>query len=425
MPLVDTRDMLNHAHRNEYAIGGFHVVGLDFLDAILQAAEACRSPVVLSLAEPHFGYYDFELAMAAAERAARRAKVPVAIHFEHGIGCESAVRAINLGCNGVMVDYSNDAFSTNVSRTREVVELAHGCGVAVEGELGAIAGVVGDDAANGSEEAALAGDTVYTSAAQAEAYAERTGVDCLAVSVGTVHGHVRGRPKLDFDRLRKIRSAVSLPLVIHGGSGLSDDQYRRLIQCGVAKINYFTALADIAADSIRGNSRADARYGYTALVSDVRPRIRAEVERCMRLWGSAGRAAEVMMQCRSWGPVQQAIVCSVDHPPDSQVEHMIGRGSEALAGIPGVRRVLSGWAVRETLRCQLCWLVELAHEEVAERWRERRDYAALAGKLLRPIAGNRIAIELARVAAAASAARTSEIRHSIQGGRAPISAAEP
>jgi fructose-bisphosphate aldolase class II len=334
MPLVDMGDMLNHAHRNAYAIGGFHPLDVSFLDAILQAAEACRSPVILSLAEPHFRYYDFELSMAAAERAARRATVPVAIHLEHGIGCESAVRAINLGCNGVMVDYSDEAFSTNVSRTRHVVELAHRCGITVEGELGRVAGVVGNDAAKAAEGEAR-GDTVYTSVAEAEAYAERTGVDCLAVSVGTVHGHVRGRPRLDFDRLRKIRSTVDLPLVIHGGSGLSDDQYRRLIQGGVSKISYFTALADVAADSIRGNARADACGGYTALVADVRSRIRTEVARCMVLWGSAGRAAEVMMQCRAWCPVQHVIVCSLSHPPDSQVDHMLRRGSEAIAGIPG------------------------------------------------------------------------------------------
>jgi fructose-bisphosphate aldolase class II len=413
MPLVNMRDMLNHAHRNEYAIGGFHVLGIGFLDAILQAAENCRSPVILSLAEPHFGYYDFELAMAAAERGARRASVPVAIQFEHGTSGESAKRAISLGCNGVMVDHSNEDFSTNVSRTRQVVELAHRCGVTVEGELGCVAGVVGEDPANGAEEAEQAGDTVYTSVAEAEAYAERTGVDCLAVSVGTVHGHVRRRPKLDFERLRKIRAAVSLPLVIHGGSGLTDDQYRRLIQCGAAKINYFTALADVAADSIRGNASTDARCGYTTLVSDVRSRIRPEVERCMRLWGSAGRAAEVMMQCRPWCSVQHVVICSLDRPPDTQVEQMVGRGSEALAEIPGVRRVISGWTVREALRFRLCWLVEVAHESVISSWRERPDHAALAGKLLRPIAGDRLSVELAPVAAA-PAMREPEVRQSIQ-----------
>lgn len=249
--------------------------------------------------------------------------------------------------------------------------------------------------------------------AEAEAYSERTGVDSLAVSVGTAYGHVRRRPKLDFERLRKIHSAVSLPLVIHGGSGLGDDQYRRLIQCGVGKINYFTALADVAADSIRGNARTDARCGYTTLVSNVRSHLRAEVVRCMRLWGSAGRAAEVMMQCRPWCSVQHVVICSLDHPPDTQVEHMVGRGSEALAEIPGVRRVISGWTVREALRFRLCWLVEVAHESVVASWRERPDHATLAGKLLRPIAGDRLSVDFAPVAAAL-AVRGPEVRQSIQ-----------
>ena len=131
MPLVDMRDMLNHAYHNGYAVGGFDLVSLDFLEAILQTAEHCRSPVILSLAESHFEYYDFELAMAAAEKAARRAAVPVAIHLDHGATHDSAVRAIGLGCNGVMVDTSQASFPDNVAHTRRIVDMAHACGVAV------------------------------------------------------------------------------------------------------------------------------------------------------------------------------------------------------------------------------------------------------------------------------------------------------
>ena len=132
MPLVDMRDMLNHAYRNGYAVGGFDLVSLDFLEAIITAAEHTRSPVILSLAESHFEYYDFELAMAATERAARRASVPVAIHLDHGASFDSAVRAINLGCNGVMVDASHMDFPNNVATTQLVVEMAHACGIGVE-----------------------------------------------------------------------------------------------------------------------------------------------------------------------------------------------------------------------------------------------------------------------------------------------------
>lgn len=245
MPLVDMKDMLDHAYRNGYAVGAFDLVSLDFLEAILMAAERACSPVILSLAESHFEYYDFELALAATDAGARRAGVPVAIHLDHGASYESAVLGINLGCNGVMVDASHEAFATNAALTRRVSDMAHACGVCVEGELGYVAGVEGEDAAKHP------GEVVYTLVDEACAYVERTRVDCLAVSIGTVHGRLRGRPKLDFEQLMRINDAVKLPLVIHGGTGLSDEQFHRLIAHGVTKINYYTALSDAAAEKRR------------------------------------------------------------------------------------------------------------------------------------------------------------------------------
>jgi len=391
MPIVDMHDMLNHAYRNNYAVGAFDLVSLDFLEAILDAAEVCRSPVILSLAESHFEHYDFELAMAATEKAARRARVPVAIHLDHGASLESAVRAINLGCNGVMVDTSNDAFSDNVAQTRKIVETAHRCGITVEGELGYVAGVEGEDAENHP------GEAVYTSVAEARAYVERTGVDCLAVSVGTVHGRMRGRLKLDFERLKHINASVRLPLVIHGGTGLTDDQYRRLISCGVVKINYYTALADAAGKCVRENARADSRCGYTGLVRNIRKRIRVEVERCMHLWGSAGRAAEVLIQCQAWLPVQHVIIYNVEHGSESQVDTMMTRGTEILAAIPGVRRVISGWAVSENAKFRFSWIVEFAHKKVIESYREHPNHVSFANSLFRPIAGDRVSIDFSEV----------------------------
>ena len=387
MPLTDMGDMLNHAYRNNYAVGGFDLVSLDFLEAILEAAEACRSPVILSLAESHFEHYDFELMMAATEKAARRAQVPVAIHLDHGASLDSAVRAINLGCNGIMVDSSNEAFPVNVKHTRKIVETAHRCGITVEGELGYVAGIEGEDAEKHP------GEVVYTPVAEAKAYAERTGVDCLAVSIGTVHGRMRGRPRLDFERLKRINSAVRLPLVIHGGTGLTDDQYRRLIAAGVAKINYYTALNDAAGNSIRKNARADSRCGYTGLVRTVREQVRIEVERCMRLWGSAGRAAEVLVQCQMWQPVQHVIVYNVEHDSEAHVDAMMTRGGEVLAGIPGVRRVVSGWAVSEAPRYRYCWIVEFAHPKVIESYRDHPDHVTFANEFFRPMAHDRISMD--------------------------------
>ena len=247
MALFNMRDMLTHAHQHGYAIAAFDLVSLDFLEAIIKAAESCRAPVILSLAESHFEYFDFELAMAATEAAAKRTWVPVAIHLDHGASLQSAVAAIGLGCNGVMVDASTLALDDNIARTKAVVDTAHACGVPVEGELGYVAGVEGEDAEKHP------GELVYTSPQEAALYVERSGVDFLAVSIGTVHGRMRGEPQLDFDRLESINETLGIPLVIHGGTGLSDDQFLKLIERGVSKINYFTALADAAADQIRSN----------------------------------------------------------------------------------------------------------------------------------------------------------------------------
>ena len=144
MPQVNMRDMLYHAYENNYAIGAFDLVSLDFLEAVIESAERCRAPVILSIAEPHFAHYDFALMLPAVEAAAKRASVPVAIQLDHGQSLASATNAINLGCNGIMLDASSRDLPDNIQITRSVVEMAHGCGVPVIGELGYVAGVEGE-----------------------------------------------------------------------------------------------------------------------------------------------------------------------------------------------------------------------------------------------------------------------------------------
>jgi fructose-bisphosphate aldolase class II len=284
-------DMLGHAYCHAYAVGAFGVVTLDFLEAIIQAAENYRAPVILNLTESHFDYYDFDLLAPAVVAAARRAKVPVAIHLDHGRSLESAERAIRCGFSGVMVDYSDQTFEDNLRLTKEVVNLAHSSGVTVEAELGYVPGGEGENAEK------LSHEFDYTSHSEARVFVARSGVDCLAVSIGTVHGRMKGTPKLDYARLAKINEAVGIPLVIHGGTGLSDEQFRKLIANGVTKINYYTGLSDLAVRHIRDNP-AIGDSGYMALKRSTREAVRAEVERCIRLWGSGGRAAEVLAQCR-------------------------------------------------------------------------------------------------------------------------------
>jgi fructose-bisphosphate aldolase class II len=315
----------------------------------------------------------------------------VAIHLDHGASLDTAVRAIRLGCNGVMVDASTRPFDDNVARTRAVVDMAHACGVPVEGELGYVAGVEGEDAEKHP------GELVYTSVEEAARYVARTGVDFLAVSIGTVHGRMRGEPRLDMDRLEKINASLGIPLVIHGGTGLSDQQFRDLIARGVSKINYYTALSDAAAEQIRRNLETGAiSGGYTALLKGIQAPMQAEMERCLRLWGGAGRAAELLGACAPWRPVAHLIVYNVSGADDAAA--MIAEGRRVLAAIPGVRRVFAGEALESDAGYRYCWNVEFCHPAVVASYREHPDHVSFADTRFRPMAAGRISIDYRELA---------------------------
>lgn len=380
MPLVDMRDMLNHAYQNNYAIGGFGLVSLDFLEAIIMTAEFCRSPVILNLSEPLFHQHDFSLIMPAVERAAHHAKVPVAIHFDHAKKHESIVQAINLGCNSVMLDVSSETFPVNIIQTSRVTEIAHACGTAVEGILGFVGGSEGENANN------HLGEAIYTSAEEAKAYIERTHVDFLAVSIGTIHGRQPNRsPKLDFKRLKRINDELGIPLVLHGGSGLVEEQYHKLILNGVAKINCYTELSDIAAAAIRSNVQTRNKKGYIESLHGVKDCLHEQIKLYMHLWGSAGRAAEVLIQCRAWQPVEQIIIYTIDNRYLNQLDSLMEQGQKTLMIIPGVRHVFSGWALSESNQYRLCWRVQLAHADVINNYQSHPEYDVFFNQLSRSV----------------------------------------
>lgn len=293
MPLVNLKDMLSHARAHGYAVGAYQAADSNFVTAIIAGAEAARAPVIVSLSEPHSAHYDFPALAAAALSAAQRAAVPVALLFDHGSGVTAAMAAIDAGCNAVMADASHLPFETNVAATRAVVAMAHACGVPVEGELGYVPGVEGDEAVRHP------GEIRYTSAAEAARFVEASGVDFLAVAVGTVHGHLVGEARLDLERLAAIAAAVAVPLVIHGGSGLEDAQYRELVARGVAKINYYTALSDLAA-AAASHALAAVEAGYMAAIDAIRAAVAGEVARTAALFGAAGRADATLAACRPW-----------------------------------------------------------------------------------------------------------------------------
>ena len=390
MPLVDMKDMLGHAHAHGYAVGAFDLVNLDFLEAILDAAEECRAPVILSLAESHFEYFNFDYLMPAVEAAARAASVPVAIHLDHGASLDSAVRGIRLGCNGVMVDFSHHSLEENTRLTAQVVEMAHACGVPVEGELGYVPGVEGEDAVRHP------GEVAYTSVDDALRYVEQTGVDFLAVSIGTVHGRMRGEPHLDIPRLRDIQQALKLPLVIHGGTGLSEAQFEQLIANGVTKINYYTALADAAGHAVHARCR-DTGRSITDYLKGVQDEIRSEVVRCIRMWGAAGQADAVLECAMPWRPVDHVILYNVSGVDDQQVGELMARGREVLSGIPGVREVVTGHSVKADAGYRFCWLIRFCHPAVIESYRHHPVHVDYADNWFRPVAGDRISIDYQRV----------------------------
>lgn len=385
MPLVNMRDMLYHAYDNNYAVGAFDLVSLDFLEAVIDAAEDCRSAVILSIAEPHFAHYDFELFLPAVEAAAKRASVPVAIQLDHGSTLESAVKAINLGCNGVMLDVSNQDFFDNISKTRAIAEMAHGCGVSVVGELGYVAGKEGEGAKQHP------GETAFTLLSEAKAYVERTGVDFLAVSIGTVQGH--GRAKLDYARLKQLNQSVNIPLVIHGGSGLNEDQFHKLTLNGVAKIDYYTALSDVAAKAMKKRCKENPAGSFTDLKKDVKDAIRKEVQRCLHQWGSAGRAAEVLERCEPWLSAEHLIVYNMNAHLKQSLDSLLSEGKQILSQIPGVREVFTGEAMKENSMYHFCWSVRFTHQAALDSFRKHKGFSAFLKKQLALNASDLISID--------------------------------
>lgn len=291
MPLIDMTDMLHHAYRHGYAVGAFGVAGWDILEGVIEAAEHLRAPIILSLSKSYPGAGGIESLAKAVIEMGQRATIPVSFQVEVDNDPQLAEGAIGTGCGGVVFNASSCLLPENVALTKKVVNLAAPRGVLVVGQLGHLESVQLDDAAESA-----AG--CPTSPLEAKHYVERSGVGCLAVSVSRISS---GGSKHDFPRLSKINQAVGIPLAIHGSAGFTDDQFRRLIRSGAAKVNYCEPLFEVAARRIRENTLAP-EGGYAGLVEGVREAIRIEAERCIRIWGCGGRAAEILTQCRTWTP---------------------------------------------------------------------------------------------------------------------------
>jgi len=234
MALVTSKQLLLDAQKGHYAVGAFNVENMEMVMAVVAAAEEMHSPVIMQTTPSTVKYAGLDYYYANAKVAAERASVPVAIHLDHGNSFEIAMQALRTGYTSIMIDGSHEQFEDNIKLSKAVVDACHPSNIPVEAELGKVGGKEDDlDGGNGNG---------YTVPSEAKEFAERTGVDFLAVAIGTAHGVYKGEPKLDLDRLAEIRELVDIPIVLHGTSGVPDDTVRECIKRGICKVNYATDL---------------------------------------------------------------------------------------------------------------------------------------------------------------------------------------
>jgi tagatose 1,6-diphosphate aldolase GatY/KbaY len=233
MSLVTSEKMLLDARQGGYAVGAFNVENMEMVKAVIKAAEELNAPVILQTTPSTVSYGTLETFVAIIRAEAGKATVPVALHLDHGNSFELAVRAIKEGYTSIMIDGSHETFEKNIEISRKIVEVAKPNGIPVEAELGKVGGKEDD----------LEGEAdTNTDPLEAREFVERTGISSLAVAIGTAHGFYRGTPVLDKERLTEISKVVSIPLVLHGASGLSDEDVKDCVKRGICKVNFATEL---------------------------------------------------------------------------------------------------------------------------------------------------------------------------------------
>ena len=284
MALVNGKDLILRAQREHYALGGFNVQNLEMLQAVVAAAEAERSPVLLQFNPANVLHVGLDYAAAMARAAAESASVPVVLHLDHGVDFTQCVQAVRLGFTSIMYDGTPFPLAGNIAATREVCALVHAAGLCVEGEIGQMGGV---------EEGVFVaeGEGTMSDPDEAARYVEETGVDMLAVAVGNQHGMRTAAATLDLARIAAIRARVAVPLVIHGGSGVSDDLVRAAVRAGVCKFNVATQLNQAFLQGFREvlAARPDDNNPRAAL-AQARHYVTEATRAKMRVFGSSGRA---------------------------------------------------------------------------------------------------------------------------------------
>ena len=278
MALYNMKEILLDAQKRAYGVGYFNAVNLEMIRAYIEAAEELDSPIIIGTAEALLPIAPFEWIVPAMLDAARRARVPVAVHLDHTYHFNTLMQALRAGFGSIMYDGSRESHEGNLQHSAAIARIAHGMGVGLECELGSVSGL--------ADEAGHEDKMVYTEPSEAAAFLERTGADFLAVSIGTVHGVYKAEPHLDIPRLKQIRAAVDAPLVLHGGSGLSDADFQNTIAGGIAKINVFTDVILAAKRALTEHPEASYNDGICLAREAMKE---ATLEK-LRVFGSAGKA---------------------------------------------------------------------------------------------------------------------------------------
>ena len=284
--LVSMKEMLEKAREGKYAVGLFNAVNVEMARAIIETAEELNAPVIVGTAEVLLPAMNLERVAEYLVPMAKKAKVPVCVHYDHGLTFEKCMEALQLGFSSVMYDCSTDSYEDNVAKVAEMVKICHAMGTSVEGELGH----VGDNegSAEGSDHL-LDPSAFFTDVSLARDFVERTGVDALAVAVGNAHGDYKFPPKLDFDRISDIADRTGVPLVLHGGSGLSDSDFRTAVQRGICKVNIFTDIDKAGKAGIEEGIAAGAKT-LMGLIPYSIAAMKKVVANKMELFGSVGKA---------------------------------------------------------------------------------------------------------------------------------------
>ena len=275
-----SKEMILKAREGRYAVPAFNAENMEMVQAIVAAAEETRSPVMIQTTPTTVKYITREMAYAMVKTEADRASVPVALHLDHCENYDDVVAAMKVGYSSVMIDASKIPYEDNVALTAKVVEAAKSFGATVEAELGTV---------GGKEDGHSAG-VIYTDPDQALDFATRTGVDIFAVAIGTAHGFYKGEPKLNFELLAKLREMISVPLVLHGGSGVPDEMIRRTIELGISKVNFATELRAAMTAAVREALKNDAVIDPKKFMGPGRDAVKALCIHKIKLCGSDGKA---------------------------------------------------------------------------------------------------------------------------------------